>query len=182
MTNRRRYDLVLAVHLTARGYGWVLFEGPHSPLDWGVVAIVRSKRASRCTVGVMKLIERYRPDCMILELIDTSQSDRTRQRFTITNHISAYIEGYGLPLFRYGRNDVRQTFAHLPHITKDTIAEEIARLVPSFMRLVPPRRRPWMGQHARMGLFEAAALVITHYGQRGTRTNADGRARRESGQ
>jgi hypothetical protein len=68
-----------------------------------------------------------------------------------------------LPVYRYGGSDVHRTFSHLPVVTKDTVAEEIARLAPALTRLVPPRRRAWMAKHARMGLFEAAALILAHY-------------------
>jgi hypothetical protein len=164
MKGRRRYDLLLAVYLTPRGYAWVLFEGPHSPVDWGVVRARRRERSSRTTEGVIKLIERFHPDAVILEGADVPGSPRPNRVHKINAHLTAYIEGYGLPVYRYCRNDVNRTFSYLPIATKDTIAEEIARIVPALTRLVPPRRKAWMAKHARMGLFEAAALVLTHYG------------------
>lgn len=163
MTNRRRYDLLLAVYLTQRGYAWVLFEGPYSPVHWGVVAATRRVRPARSTEGTIKLIERFHPDAVILERNDVLGSPRPKRVTTMNEHLAEYVQGYGLPVFRYSRNDVHKTFSHLTLVTKDTVAEEIARLVPALTRFVPPRRRAWMAKHARMGLFEAAALILTHY-------------------
>ncbi|UCI07337.1 hypothetical protein [Mesorhizobium sp. B1-1-8] len=111
----------------------------------------------------MKIIERFSPDAVILEEMEMADSCRSPRLRTINGYLAAYIEGYGLPLYRYSPTQVRTTFSYLPQVTKGAIAVEIARLTPAFLRLVPRRRRAWMSESARMGLFDAASLVITHY-------------------
>jgi hypothetical protein len=50
--------------------------------------------------------------------------------------------------------------------TKGGIAETIAKHIPAFDRFLPPRRKLWMSEDVRMGLFDAAALAFTFfYGQ-----------------
>jgi hypothetical protein len=44
-------------------------------------------------------------------------------------------------------------------MTKQRIAETIAYHIPALALYVPPVRRPWMSEHGRMGIFEAAALA-----------------------
>ncbi|ESZ51714.1 hypothetical protein X731_03820 [Mesorhizobium sp. L2C054A000] len=111
----------------------------------------------------MKLIERFGPDAVILEQMEIEGSPRSSRTRAVNGYLVAYIQGYGLPLFQYSATEVRGTFSYLPQLTKDTIAAEIGRLTPAFTRLVPPRRRAWMSENAKMGLFDAAGLVMTHY-------------------
>jgi len=42
-------------------------------------------------------------------------------------------------------------------VTKHKIAEAIAKHIPALDLYVPPARKPWMSEKARMGIFDAAA-------------------------
>jgi len=44
-------------------------------------------------------------------------------------------------------------------VTKDTIAAAIAKHIPAFERFLPPPRKLWKSEDARMGIFDAAALA-----------------------
>jgi hypothetical protein len=48
-------------------------------------------------------------------------------------------------------------------MTKNEIAEAIARRVPALHLYVPPARKPWMSEDARMGIFDAAALAFMYF-------------------
>jgi hypothetical protein len=52
-------------------------------------------------------------------------------------------------------------------VNKQIIAEAIARHVPAFERYVPPPRKPWMSEDARMGLVDAAALGLVFFQREG---------------
>ena len=54
---------------------------------------------------------------------------------------------------------MRSFARHYGATTKQRIAETIANHIPALNLYVPPARRPWMSEHARMGIFEAAALA-----------------------
>lgn len=68
----------------------------------------------------------------------------------------------GLAIYAFSRAQVRLAFAYLDITTKQAIAEAIAKHILAFERCVPPIRKPWMSEDARMGLFDAAALVWTY--------------------
>ena len=61
-----RPELVLAVHPTSRGFGWVLFDGPHALDDWGL-AYVRGDKVQACMQRLRVLLERHEPDVLVLE-------------------------------------------------------------------------------------------------------------------
>ncbi len=76
MTDARPQNLVLAVYPFSRGFAFVFFEGPDSPFEWGVKDI-RGKHRNRKTLeAVKKLIDRYRPEILVIE--DTSDSGPRR--------------------------------------------------------------------------------------------------------
>jgi hypothetical protein len=63
----------------------------------------------------------------------------------------------------YSRGQVRQVFASVGAVTRQEIAEAVARHLEPFQQHLPPRRRPWQSEDERMALFSAAALLLTHF-------------------
>jgi hypothetical protein len=63
----------------------------------------------------------------------------------------------------YTRKDINACFSTVGARTRYEIAEAIARHVPALAPRLPPKRRAWTAEDRRMGLFNAAALVFTHY-------------------
>ncbi|MGY4282682.1 hypothetical protein ACVWXO_001902 [Bradyrhizobium sp. LM2.7] len=41
----------------------------------------------------------------------------------------------------------------------DAVFGAIAKRIPALMLYLPPARKPWMSEDARMGVFDAAALA-----------------------
>jgi hypothetical protein len=67
------------------------------------------------------------------------------------------------PVVFISRNEVDRHFAYLGRVTKDTIAAAVAKHIPAFERFLPPPRKPWKSEDARMGIFDAAALALTFF-------------------
>jgi hypothetical protein len=61
---------------------------------------------------------------------------------------------------RVSRTEVREVFARVDALTKRDIALAVAKQIPAFERYLPPVRKPWMSEDARMSLFDAAALAL----------------------
>ena len=68
-----------------------------------------------------------------------------------------------IPAVQYSRTQAQRCFAQFGATTKLEIAVVIAEHIPAFERYVPPVRKPWMSEEARMGLFDAAALALTFF-------------------
>ena len=166
MRRRQRYNLVLSIYLDRRGFGFVLFEGPLAPIDWGTREARGEGRNQRCIIGITALLERYRPDALILQDTTSAGTRRSLRVQELNACIGELAEGYGIPTYAYARNQVREAFELSVGANKDLIAEAIAKHIPAFERYLPPRRKPWMAEHARMSLFDAAALALTFYQNR----------------
>jgi len=65
---------VLGFHPTARGFGWVVFEGPFRPIDWGLVSARKDKNAT-CLKRLKRLHTRFAPETLVLEAYDRETPD-----------------------------------------------------------------------------------------------------------
>jgi Holliday junction resolvasome RuvABC endonuclease subunit len=163
MNRLKRYDLVLAIYPSTTGFAFVLFEGSLSPVDWGVTAVRGRDRNDQCLRIIAGIFTRHQPDVLVLQ--DTSPAGTRRSRRISNLHaaISKLADLQGIPVRTYSRARVRFAFSYLGPANKHTIAEAIAKHIPAFDRYLPPPRKPWMTEDARMGLFDAAALALTFF-------------------
>jgi hypothetical protein len=160
MNLRQRYDLALSVSLTIRGFAYILFEGPRTPVDWGIHDARGPKKNANCLIKIAALIQRYRPDLLVVENVGHASSHRSARVRSLSKDLCGFANDYGLHTAQVSRADVRDAFAPMGAQTKDEIAEVIAGELPVLVRYLPPARKPWMSEDARMGLFDAAALYL----------------------
>ena len=167
MNGMRRYAFVLAVYPNTRGFAFVLFEGSLSPIDWGVKEMRGRCKHSRCVARIVAILDRYQPDILVLQ--DTSPNGtRWSQRVTNLNAAIANLAANrAIPVYAYSREEVRSAFGELGLPNKHSMAEMIAKHIPAFERYVPPPRKLWMSEDARMGLFDAAALALVFFQRAG---------------
>ena len=159
----RRYELVLAIYPNKSGFAFVLFEGSLSPVDWGVTAVRGRDRNDRCLQIIANMFARHEPDVLVLQDTSSTGTRRSRRVTNLNAAIFKLAELNHIPVRTYSRALVRLAFSYLGSASKHAIAETIAKHIPVFERYVPPPRMPWMTEDARMGLFDAAALVLTFF-------------------
>lgn len=159
-------NLVLSLYPTSRGYAFVLFEGPETPYDWGVKDIRRKKKNEETIHSVRALIERHRPDHIVIEDYGepgSRRSSRIRRLYRMITHLA---ESEFIDVSRIARSDVFACYASVGAITKYEIAQATARNIPAFAHRLPRVRKIWMSEDPRQSLFDAAALGITYFGRR----------------
>jgi hypothetical protein len=163
MTAPEPSELVLAIYPFARGIAFALFEGPLSPVDWGIKR-VRGKRKRMEAFDLAKeLIERSQPDVVILQAHRSNRSLHARRVGRLDAMIATYAAGQAIDCHRYARTDIRLCFQHSGAVTRYEIAQAIAGHVTAFSHRVPPVRKLWQSEDERMGLFDAASLVMTYF-------------------
>jgi hypothetical protein len=163
MNSRKRHELVLAIYPNSRGFAFVLFEGPISPVDWGIVVVGGRNKNRRCLVRIRSIFVRYAPDILVIQDMSESGTHRAHRLRRLNRMIEDLADARQIPLYAYSRAQVRSCFTQLGFVTKQGIAEAIAKQISAFERYVPPVRKPWMSEHVRMGLFDAAALAWTFF-------------------
>ena len=158
-TNQNK--LILSVAPFSRGFGYVVFEGPHNLIDWGVKEVRTDKNTSSLN-KIEALIDFYWPDVLVLE--DPSGENRRRVRIrSLLGLISKLGRRKKIATKSYTRPMVRQAFETISVSTKFEISRAIADEWPELKPYLPPFRKPWMSEDYRMSMFEAISLAVTYF-------------------
>jgi Holliday junction resolvasome RuvABC endonuclease subunit len=155
-------SLVLAVHPFARGMGWVAFEGPFSPYDWGFSYPKRDRNLS-CVRKLGQLLKRLQPETLVIETSKRPGAAESPRIKRLYQSFVALAADRGIAVGVYSRGDIRSCFASVGAVTRQEIAEAVARHIAVFEPLLPTARRKWEAESRYMALFNAAALALTHY-------------------
>lgn len=147
---------------SAKGLGYAVLEGPSSPVDWGVRQ-VRKKNADDMTEKVELLLDWFSPEVVVAENVAGEGSRRKPQGQRDTWRAIDVAERHEMRVETYSRAMVKQCFARFGAGTKDEMARVIAREFPELEPRLPPERKPWDSQDARMAMFDAAAFALTHF-------------------
>lgn len=162
-----RYPLALALSPNWSGMGYVLFDKPLSPFDWGVKAGRGKDKNQAILRGVRKLIELYRPYVVILEDWTSRTTPRHPRIEALYRAILNLCAEMSVPVERVSMGAVRRAFAVQGATTKHAIAQAIAKHIPALGYYVRVRKI-WEPEPPTQTLFDAAALALTFF-QRTTR-------------
>lgn len=154
--------LTMGVHPSSRGFGWVIYEGPFSPYDWGLVKPAHDKHTA-CVRKLERLLDKYQPDALVLECWDRHRAVRSTRIGRMCRAFASLAATRGIELAVYSRTQVQTSFASVGANTRYEIAEAVARQAECLRHRLPPKRRAWDSEDPRMALFSAAAVVLTHY-------------------
>jgi Holliday junction resolvasome RuvABC endonuclease subunit len=159
-----RHELVLAVQLCYRGFAFVLFEGPEAPFDWGLKEIrPRREKNIRTLIEVKRLIDRFRPEVLVIEETAGQQPPRGARIRRLSRMLAQLAVAEYVELHRCSRAEVKACFASVGATTKHEIAKAIATQIPAFAHRIPRLRRQWSSEDARQAIFDAVALAITYF-------------------
>jgi hypothetical protein len=165
MTNHAQSvcDQVLALHPTKAGFGWVLFDGPLAPLEWGTASASPPDRNAHALERIEELVVRFRPSEIVLEQFEGEPAKRKPRIVKLYRSIVALAQKHGLKPRIFGRDVIEQVFRPFKAKNRYHIASAIASHIDAFAHQLPPNRKIWDAENPRMGLFNAAALAITYF-------------------
>ena len=155
---------ILAVHATTKGLGYAVFEGPQSPIDWGVKSIREGEKNAHSLALVQELVSRFCPDVLVLEDAAAKGSHRSERIRRLYRQIEAFAATKAIETHVYSRAQIRRCFDEAFGASrKHEIAQTLAVLLPELAHRIPPVRKLWHTEDARMGIFDAAALVYAFF-------------------
>jgi len=157
MSGRRNF--IFAIHLQTRGFAYVFFDESRTPIDWGVYDARGADKNARSLIRINSLLELHTPDVLVLQDMSERGTRRARRIRELNRRAAELADQRGVHVKTYSRAQVLEYFAELGAVTKHKIAEAIAKHIPALSLYVPPARKPWMNENARMGIFDAAALA-----------------------
>lgn len=162
MNVRHKQGLVLAVHPTSRGFGWVLFESPLSPVDWGLTRVT-AKRSARLLARFLKLLNRYKPKVVVFEEFCDHPARRTRRIQELCRRMIVLASRRGIYTPIYSRETIRDCFSSSGAKTRRDIALSISEQIEVFRHRLPRERMRWDSEDVRQSLFDAVALALTYF-------------------
>jgi hypothetical protein len=160
------HGFVFAVHPTARGFAWVLFENPKKPVAWAIVH-ARAGRNRHLASRFEALIDKYEPAVVVLEAFEgkgAARSERIQELCRMMVH-EAEARAIDIPIF--DREDVRTALAKYGVGTRDETARVLAEALHDFSHRKPRKRKLGDSEDVRQSLFDAAALALTYFAYRG---------------
>lgn len=155
-------SLVLGVYPTSRGMGWVVFDGPFGLLDWRTVEAKKDKNA-KCLKMLKALLTKFEPETVVLEAFGRGTATRSLRIINLCKAAVAIAADHGAEVAVYTKREVQACFDAAGAKTRHEIAEAVARNVPTLRARLPRKRRAYDTEPSCMALFNAAAVVLTHY-------------------
>src|ERR1700730_6335142 len=163
MNYEHRGDLVLAIYPATRGIAFALMKSPLAASDWGIKGAYGRDKNAAFLRKVAGLLDVNQPDVVVLEDPTSARLRRSTRIGRLTRSIERLAEDQVTDVHRYSRAAVQECFGQFGARTRYEVAVTIATRVPAFERFLPPPRKLWMSEDARMGIFRAAALALTYY-------------------
>ena len=162
MTAAHDIGVTLAIVPTSRGFGFIVFENPDLPMDWGVKD-VRANKLRDCLLKARVLMHMLQPSVLVVEDTDHPSSRRSKRVKIVIEKFAELAQQRGITVVRCSRHDMLDVFGRLGARSKDDVAAVVARMVPELAPRLPARRRIWESEHYAMAIFEAAALALTYF-------------------
>lgn len=159
--NTKKYPKVLAISPSSRGLGFAVIEGKNTLFDWGGKEVKGKDKNAGCITKAEELILRHTPDVIVLEDTANKGSRRAPRIQELTEKLIAVAESHKVRVRLISRKQVIRAFIPDGRGTKHRVAEIIAARFPDELAFrLPPKRKAWKGEDARMDIFDAVALCL----------------------
>lgn len=161
MRERRGGQRVLATDPTNFGCCYAVLESERGLVDWGGKRVEGRRKNAETIAAVLALVRTYRPDVLVLEDCRAPDSRRCARVRALIQHLEGAAKGQKLRVAFVTPQALRQACTGSPGATKQDVAIKLAERFPELARWLPPKRKLWMSEHWRMGVFDAVAMAVT---------------------
>jgi hypothetical protein len=161
---------ILAVALSARGFGFVVMEGQKTIIECGGRVADGDKNA-QSLAKMKKLLNFYWPGVLVLQDVEAKGSRRAPRIKTLNREIKAVAEKQKIAVKLISGKQLRGLLLGDPKGTKQEMAEKLAKDFPDELASrLPPKRKPWQSEDGRMDIFDAMALAVVFRLKKAKRT------------
>jgi hypothetical protein len=161
---------ILAIAPSARGFGFVVMEGPKTIIECGGRVADGDKNAQSLT-KMKKLLNFYRPGVLVLQDVEAKGSRRAPRIKTLNRQIKVVAEKHKIEVKLISVKQLRCLLLGNLKGTKQEMAEMLAMQFPDELASrLPPKRKLWNSEDSRMDIFDAMALAVAFRMKRAKRT------------
>ncbi len=151
---------ILAVALSAKGFGFVVMEGQKTIIECGG-RVADGDKNVQSLAKMEKLLNFYRPGALVLQDVEAKGSRRAPRIKTLNRHIKAVAEKHKIEVKLVSGKQLRISLLGNPTGTKQEMAEMLALQFPDELASrLPPKRKSWNSEDGRMDIFDAMALAV----------------------
>jgi hypothetical protein len=157
--NHNTCSRILAVSLSANGFGYAIMEG-NTLIEYRNKVFLADKNANSLT-NIGKVIIRYQPHVLVLHDVNAKGTYRYPRIKELHRKVVALAKKHKLKVSKLSNTELRTMLLDNPKGTKHDMAEHIAKQFPDELgSRVPPKRKAWTSELNRMDIFDAVALAI----------------------
>jgi|ERR1039458_2050231 Holliday junction resolvasome RuvABC endonuclease subunit len=157
--NHNKYFRVFAVSLSANGFGYAVMED-NALVEYRNKVFLTDKNTNSLT-NIDKLIGRYQPDVLVLHDVNAKGTYRASRIKELHRKVIALAKKHKLKVEKFSNTELRTMLLNNPKGTKHDMAERIVKqFSDELASRVPPKRRDWTSEYARMDIFDAVALAV----------------------
>lgn len=154
--------MIITLYPNAFGMGYVISESPKELINYGV-ARIRPLSNNRYVKRLLYFIKHYNPTIIILRGYMESDKRISKRVIRIIQTIEREAEKQGLLVFKYAREDIKEVFKQFGGNSKYEISKTLTSWYPELQPRMPDIRKNTKAEHYQMGVFDAFALMLTHY-------------------
>jgi hypothetical protein len=149
----------IGVNIRSSSFAFVLVEGG-TVLDSGIRKCELPQYHDCLRRRFDRILQTYTPSATIISF-SLTRGLNPRQR-AVGRGIKAAIADRGVEVIIARPAVICRYFDRFNAETKYQIAQVVAEIFPELAWKLPPKRRAWQHETARMSIFDAAAAVIAH--------------------
>jgi hypothetical protein len=154
---------VLAIAPVTRGFGFAVLEGQDTLVNWGVKVVSgKGNKNAKLLPKVEELIAHYQPGALVMEDASAKGSLRRPRIQRLVQQITKMAITQKANVTLFSREEVTKILFPDGHWIKHGLAQIVAGQFPEQLgSKLPPKRTAAMREHYQMGIFDAAAMLLT---------------------
>jgi hypothetical protein len=150
----------LAVSLSSRGFGYAVMEGDNALILYGKKVFEDDKNAKSLT-SIESIITRNQPNVLVLQDVNAKGTHRAPRIKKLHRKVVALAKKRRLKVAKISGKELRSLLLDDEAGTKQAMAELLAKRFPDELTSrLPPKRKAWKSEDARMDIFDAVALAV----------------------
>jgi len=155
---------VLILDLRSRRFGYVIFEGPQTLLDWGIRTYAEEKRSS-LERRLNDLQSMFAPSVILVrKAVERNRISQLMIRLALRT-LTVFAKRTLITVFLVDESSLRAFFSREAKLNKHDIARMIADRFPELSWRLPPKRKPWQSEPTRQSIFDAASLGVFYFAE-----------------
>lgn len=155
---------VLILNLRSWRFGYVILEGPHTLLDWGVKTYTEEKRSS-LERRLNDLQSMFAPSIILVrKAVEHNRVSQSILRPALRD-LAAFAKRAFITMHLVDKSSLRGFFSRETKVNKYDIARMVVDRFPELSWRLPPKRRPWQSEPRRQSIFDAASLGVFYFAQ-----------------